>query len=239
MRIKITLMYDGSDFCGWQSQKNLDSVQTVLETALKKLTGEEVKVVGSGRTDAGVHAVGQTAHFDLTKQFPVRKIVTGMNFYLPPSIRVSSAEEVGESFHARKSVVRKTYMYRMYLADVDNPLKNLRALRVENADMRIFRENAAKFIGEKDFSAFMSSGSSAKTTVRTVYEATLREEDGEWRFYISANGFLYNMVRKIVGVLLAVAQGKRDASYIDELFSGGKAKEIAPPYALYLHHVEY
>lgn len=240
MIIKITLTYDGTDFCGWQVQPNLPSIQGELETAIKKLCGEEVSVIGSGRTDAGAHALGQVASFELKKPFDIARIVPGLNYYLPPTIRVINAEKESDDFNARFSAKSKTYLYLLYNAEIENPLLRHRALRVNGLDFEKIKSAAKLFEGTHDFSAFMSSGSEVKTTVRTVYKCDFYFKDGFYVLEISANGFLYNMVRKIIAFLISIGMGKKEPNLIIELLkNGGKTKEIAPSYGLYLKSVEY
>ncbi len=233
-RYRIVLSYDGMGFCGWQHQPSGNSIQDAVEAAALSLFGEKVSVVGSGRTDAGVHAIAQTAHFDLSKEFPIKNIVGGLNAYLPRSIRVTSAAACASTFDARKSAKKKTYMYLMYRGE-PLPVLNDRALCVNgNIDVSLMNA-AAALVGTHDFATFKAAGSGAKTSVRTVYDAHF-EEDGPFvKFFITADGFLYNMVRIIVAQLL---KGADIAALIDKR-DRTAAKETAPGYALYLYGVEY
>ena len=239
MRYKITLSYDGSPFCGWQSQKNGKSIQDAVEAAVEKLTGERPRVTGSGRTDAGVHAIAQVAHFDLSKEVAEKTIVGGLNAYLPPEIRVLSAERVEESFDARKSVKKKTYMYLMYKG-VPSPLLANRALCVGDLDAKAMTAASKAIIGTHDFATFMAAGSGAKTSVRTVYDLRI-EDDGKFvKLFITADGFLYNMVRIIAAQLIKVGKGESvNIAELIEKRDRTAAKETAPAYALYLFSVEY
>ena len=245
-------MYDGAPFCGWQVQKSngtdssLRSIQGEVEDAVFKLTGERAPVTGSGRTDAGVHALGQVASFSLSREFDLSKIVSGLNFYLPEEIRVEGAEAAPDGFNARFDAKNKTYLYKMYSAPVDNPLLKGRALRVWGLDLSAMQAAAALFKGTHDFKCFMSTGSGAKTTVRTVYKSILHlaESDGfspEISFEINANGFLYNMVRKITGALLSIGAGKRSLESVQYSLTEpfDKVTEMSSAYALYLKEVEY
>lgn len=239
MRYKITLSYDGSPFCGWQSQKNGKSIQDAVEAAVEKLTGERPRVTGSGRTDAGVHAIAQVAHFDLSKEVAEKTIVGGLNAYLPPEIRVLSAERVEESFDARKSVKKKTYMYLMYKG-VPSPLLANRALCVGDLDAKAMTAASKVIIGTHDFATFMAAGSGAKTSVRTVYDLRI-DDDGKFvKLFITADGFLYNMVRIIAAQLIKVGKGESvNIAELIEKRDRTAAKETAPAYALYLFSVEY
>ena len=240
MRYKITLSYDGTDFCGWQHQPSGNSIQDAVEAAAQKLFGQKVSVVGSGRTDAGVHAVAQVAHFDADKVLPEKNIVGGLNAYLPRTVRVIKAETAADGFDARKSAKQKTYMYLMYVGEV-LPILNDRAICL-NKEPDILRMNtcAHELVGKHDFSTFMAAGGGAKTFTRTVFDAHF-ERDGMFiKFFITADGFLYNMVRIITAQLLKAGMGedvniptlleKRDRSY---------AKELAPACGLYLYSVKY
>lgn len=240
MRYKITLSYDGTDFCGWQHQPNGNSIQDAVEAAAERLFGQSVNVVGSGRTDAGVHAIAQVAHFDADKILPDKNVVGGLNAYLPRSVRVISACQASDTFNARKSAKRKTYMYLMYVGET-LPVLNDRALCLEN-EPDILRMNtcACQLVGKHDFSTFMAAGGGAKTFTRTVFDAHF-ERDGRFiKFFITADGFLYNMVRIITAQLLKAGRGvdvnmpelieKRDRSF---------AKELAPACGLYLYSVDY
>lgn len=240
MRYRITLSYDGGGFCGWQSQPSGGSIQQAVEDAVFRLTGERTSVVGSGRTDAGVHAIAQVAHFDCQKTLSEKTVIGGLNAYLPQTVRVTGASVADAAFDARKSVKKKTYMYLMYTG-AETPLVNGRALKV-NADIDVAAMNAAakQLIGKHDFATFKASGGGAKTSVRTVYDARVEERDGFIAFYIAADGFLYNMVRIISAQLIKIGcGGKVDIAEIMEKRDRAFAKELAPACALYLYGVEY
>lgn len=240
MRYKITLSYDGTDFCGWQHQPNGNSVQDTIEDAVFKLFGENTSVVGSGRTDAGVHALGQVAHFDVSKELPLKNVVGGLNAYLPRTVRVLSAEQVPDDFHARKSVKRKTYMYLMFDGQDIPPLNDRAVCLGFEPDIQRMNVCANALMGRHDFSTFMSAGSSAKTFTRTVFDARV-ERDGQFiKFFITADGFLYNMVRIIAAQLIKAGRG--EAVDINDLLSKRDrafAKDVAPACGLYLYSVNY
>lgn len=239
MRYKITLTYDGSEFCGWQSQPNGKSIQDAIEESVKRLTCETTRVTGSGRTDAGVHAIGQVAHFDIEKDMPEKTIVGGLNAYLPRSVRVTKAEQVTDDFDARKSVKKKTYMYLMYRG-AGSPLLDKRALCVGEIDVDAMRRAAKPVIGRHDFATFMAAGSGAKTSTRTVYDVRLDDDGTFIKLFITADGFLYNMVRIIAAQLIKAGKGEHvDMAGLIEKRDRSAAKETAPPYALYLYEVEY
>lgn len=239
MRYKITLSYDGTGFCGWQSQPNGESVQDSVEQAVYKLFGECSRVVGSGRTDAGVHALGQVAHFDCEKLLPLKNVTGGLNAYLPRAVRVVDAELADARFDARKSAKQKTYLYLMY-AGAALPVLNDRVLFLpEMPNMQKLEAQAKKLIGTHDFATFMAAGGGAKTSVRTVYDARFEQNGRFMRFYITANGFLYNMVRIIVAQLLKSERGEADIAELLEKRDRSFAKELAPACGLYLHDVVY
>ena len=235
----ITISYDGGGFCGWQHQASGDSIQDAIEAAVYSLSGEKVKVVGSGRTDAGVHALGQVASFSLEKELAEKVIVGGLNAHLPRSIRVLSAVKKDESFDARKSAKRKTYMYLMYRGK-ELPVLANRALCVGDANVEMMRAAAKDIIGTHDFATFKAAGSGAKTSVRTVYDAHIDDDGFFIKFFITANGFLYNMVRIISAQLVKAGSGTDvDIKELIEKKDRTAAKETAPAHALYLYSVEY
>ncbi|MDE7463829.1 MAG: tRNA pseudouridine(38-40) synthase TruA, partial [Clostridiales bacterium] len=236
---KITVSYDGAGFCGWQSQPNGESVQDAIETAVEKLFGARPNVVGSGRTDAGVHALAQVAHFDSDKTMPLKNVVGGLNAYLPDAVRVMNAEYVESDFDARKSVKRKTYMYVMYKGAC-TPLLEPRALRVDELDVAAMNRAAQELVGKHDFATFKAAGSGAKTSTRTVFDAHVEEKSGLYLFFITADGFLYNMVRIITAQLVKVGMGENvDMKALIEKRDRTAAKETAPAKGLYLYRVDY
>ena len=194
MRILLTISYDGTDFCGWQVQPNGQSVQGVLEQAVFCVTGEKVRVTGSGRTDAGVHAIGQTAHFD-TQNTTVKaeKFYRALNAHLPESVRVYSSQVVDDNFDACRTAKKKTYRYSTYLSEVENPIKERFAVRIDKGlNVEKMRECAKVFVGEHDFKCMCASGSSIKTTVRTIYNIDIEQNGDDLTFTVSGNGFLNN-----------------------------------------------
>ena len=246
-RIKLVLDYTGTRFSGWQIQIGKDTVQARIEKALFLLTGEKVSVIASGRTDAGVHALAQVIHFDTNTEFDTVAYVRGTNNYLPDDIRVLSAEVVASDFHARYGATKKTYIYRVYVSNEERAVYLNRATRVNAPLSLTAMQNCCKvLIGEHDFTSFMSSGSSVKTTKRTIYDANIVEREGlfgkEYIFSFTANGFLYNMVRKMSAVLISVGQGKMDESDVTyQLENPSKTglTLVAPACGLYLKEVEY
>lgn len=242
MRIKITVSYDGTDFVGWQRQKNGYSVQQSIEEAIFSLTGETVSVTGSGRTDAGVHAEGQVAHFDTESSVPPEKFYLALNPFLPDSVKILSSERVKDTFHSVRCAKKKTYCYSFYFSSVPLPLKERYATRTDSVDVEKMRDALSLFIGKHDFKAFSSVGSSVKTSEREIYDAKLIEENGFLRLYITGNGFLYNMVRIIAGTVLAVGQGSKTKDDIINAFVDGErnyAGKTLPAKGLTLKSAEY
>lgn len=244
MRIKLTLSYDGTDFSGWQKQKSGNTVQQALENAIFLLLGENVTVTGSGRTDAGVHAKAQVAHFDIENcTVPPKSFTRALNTKLPSSVRVIKSEQTDENFNARKSAKRKTYGYYFYIAKTQLPLKERYAAWLESKpDFAFMQKACEKFVGEHDFKAFCASGSSVKTTVRTVYSVDLIKLDGGFKIKVCGSGFLYNMVRIMAGVILDVGYQKMSVEDIERAFKEKKRERLGktlPAKALVLENVDY
>ena len=209
MKIKLTVSYDGTNYCGWQVQPNADTVQERIEHAVFSVTGEKVRVTGSGRTDSGVHAKGQVAHFTVQKDsVSGERFARALNAYLPSDIRVIKSQQVSEDFDACRTAKKKTYKYSIYLAETELPLKEKYAVWQDRSlDIESIKECATVFLGEHDFKGFCASGSSIKTTVRTIYGLDVDFNGEDLTFTITGNGFLYNMVRIIVGTLIKVGEG--------------------------------
>ncbi|MBQ3115938.1 MAG: tRNA pseudouridine(38-40) synthase TruA [Clostridia bacterium] len=243
MRIKLTLSYDGTAYCGWQVQPNGVSVQEVVEKAIEKATGERVRVTGSGRTDSGVHAEGQVAHFDTESSVPADKFYKAINVHLPADVKILKSEAVTDDFHACNKAKKKTYRYALYLSDVDLPLKDRYAVKIDKLpDLSLVQKVASTLEGEHDFKAFCASGSGAKTTVRTVYKIAIEQKQNDILFCVTGNGFLYNMVRIMVGTLLDVGYGKLTENDVKEMLNTGNRKKggkTLPAKGLCLINVEY
>ena len=244
MRVKLLISYDGTNYSGWQVQPNALSVQEKIEDALFSVTGEKIKVIGSGRTDKGVHADGQVAHFEIEKEnIPAEKFYRALNVYLPEDIKVLSSEKVDEKFNARRSAKSKTYSYYTYFSKVEKPLKERYYFRLDNKpDIEKMKKVASLMVGEHDFKCMCASGSGAKTTVRTVYEINIKENGEDIIFSFTGNGFLYNMVRIMVGILLDIGLNRFTEKDVEEMFITGKRKfsiKTLPAKALRLIKVEY
>lgn len=225
MRIKIIVSYDGTSYCGWQAQPNGVTVQQTVEKAIELATGERVKLVGSGRTDAGVHAVGQVAHFDTKSSIPPQKFYKAINAHLPSDIRVMESSLVADDFDARKSAKKKNYCYSLYFGEVEQPIKERYATFIDRLpDLEKMNSAARLFTGEHDFKCFNASGGGAKTTVRTIYSIDVEKSGNELKVYVCGNGFLYNMVRTLVGTLIKAGYGETDEKEIKEMLSTGDRK---------------
>lgn len=243
LRIMLVVEYDGTDYVGWQRQKNGVSVQGKIEDAIFSLTGERVSLVGSGRTDSGVSALSQVAHFDTESTIPPEKLYRALNVKLPPDIRITASSLASFDFHARFSAKRKTYAYRMYARETDSPLLRRFAVRVDDdVNVEGMNEAAKRFIGTFDFRCFLATNSSVKDTTRTIYESAVTRENGLIVFRITGNGFLYNMVRIMAGTLLSVGYGKFSPEEVSEIIKTGvrkRAGKTMPPNGLILEKVEY
>jgi tRNA pseudouridine38-40 synthase len=242
--IRLLLEYDGTRYHGWQRQAEALTIQQVLEEALERLTGEKTALIGSGRTDAGVHARGQVANFRTMSPIPLQAFHKGMNSLLPKDIAVLEAVEAEPSFHARKSAQAKTYEYRILNRPSRAPLDRHRAWWVESSlNLAAMATAAGALPGEHDFTAFRASGSDNLNPVRRVLAAEWRHEFGGWLiFTVTATGFLRGMVRSLVGTMAAVGRGKAPPVILAELLTSGArhlAGPTAPPQGLYLVEVFY
>ena len=242
--IKLVIEYDGKEFNGWQKQPNKLNIQGEIERAIKQITGEEVDLTASGRTDAGVHALGQVANFKTNSNIPIEKIPIALNSNLKKSIVIKSAEEVEERFHSRLNCKRKTYRYIINNSKYGTAIyRNLETHIPMKLDIQKMQEAVKYFEGEHDFKAFKASGTSSKSRVRTIYKTEVIDAGNE-RIYIelTGNGFLYNMVRIIAGTLVEVGLGKIEPNEIKTIIESKKrenAGKTLPPQGLYLVNVEY
>ena len=247
MRYVLKIAYDGTDYAGWQCQKNAVSVQETLETALQTAFGICVRLTASGRTDAGVHAAGQTCHFDAELTVPPEKMPDALNRFLPKDIRVLEGWSADETFDCNRSAKRKTYCYTLYVSPREMPLLQRFAVRIDDApSLRVLRKTAKLLEGEHDYKAFCASGSSVKSTVRTVYQVRVEEEKlynlRMIKLYVTGNGFLYNMVRTMTGELLDLATGKRTQQSLQLAYQTGQRELLGktmPAKGLTLINVDY
>ena len=242
-RIHLIVEYDGTAYAGWQRQANAMTVQEKLERAIRKLTGEELCVSGASRTDAGVHALGQSAHFDTESRIPADKFSFALNTMLPPDIRVTRSEEVPLEFHARFSTKGKRYRYLFHAAPHAGALtRNTHAHVIYPLDVEKMQAEAQDLVGMHDFAAFAASGSVVKDTVRTIYRAEVTREGSEIRLIVEGSGFLYNMVRIIAGTLIGVGSGKLEPGAFKRAIASGDRLDLgitAPAHGLTLMEVFY
>lgn len=238
MRYLITISYDGRNYNGWQKQASGVTVQGELEKALKTVLRADISTTASGRTDAKVSAYAQVVHFDYDGEIDTRKFIHSMNGVLPRDIKLMGILKT--DIHARFSAKRKTYMYRMYVSQVELPLYN-DALQISpNLDFKAMKKFAKLLKGVHDFEGFKASGSEVVDNVRTIYDAKFVRNGMYLDFYITGNGFLYKMVRNIVGTMLKIGEGKLNLKELKhELFTTYKSKFTAKPDYLYLVNVEY
>jgi tRNA pseudouridine38-40 synthase len=242
--IKLIIEYDGSNYRGWQFQPNGQTIQGVIQDRLKRLTGESIDLIGSGRTDAGVHALGQVAHFKTESQMDANTFQRALNSLLPEDIVIRRAEEVEAEFHARRSAKSKVYEYRI-LNRATPPAVNRQYMWhiPQKLNFDEMKKATHILVGEHDFSAFRSVGSSTRSSVRNILRADWKRGKGDLlRFEIEASGFLKQMVRAIVGTLVEVGRGKISAQEFKRILDSKDRKEAgptAPAHGLFLSEVKY
>ena len=241
--IRLTIEYDGKDFNGWQKQPNKLNIQGEIERAIEEITGEKVDLIASGRTDAGVHALAQMANFKTNSNLPVEKYPIALNTKLKKSIRIQKAEEVEEDFHSRYHCKQKTYRYVINNSEQGSSIyRNLEYFVPNKLNVEKMQEAVKYFEGEHDFKAFKASGTSSKSSVRTIYKTKVEKQGDRIIIELTGNGFLYNMVRIIAGTLVEVGLGKIEPNEIPEIIEKGertRAGKTLPPQGLYLVKVEY
>jgi tRNA pseudouridine38-40 synthase len=240
---RITLAYDGTGYQGWQVQPNQPTIQGRLQACLERMASHTVSVVGAGRTDAGVHAHGQVAHFVLDPSIPPDGLLRGLNSVLPEDIRVREADLAPDGFHARYSARSKTYRYYLDCSPVALPFRSRFTHHYPHTlDLEAMERASEQFTGRKDFAAFCAAASEVKTTERECTVSRLIEQGNELVYEILANGFLHHMVRNIVGTLLEVGRGKLAPEDIDRLFESRDRRlsgPTAPARGLHLMRVDY
>jgi len=242
--IKLLIEYDGTNYQGWQVQPKGPTIQGILEEKLGLLTGRPVQLFGSGRTDSGVHALGQVAHFKTQSRMDIHTIQRALNSLLPPDIVIQKVEEVDEGFHARKHSKSKIYEYRILNRNLRSAFHRGYVWHIpQKLNLAEIRKATQSLVGEHDFSAFCTVGSPTRTTVRRVIRAEWRRgRDGLLRFEIEANGFLKQMVRSIIGTLVEIGKGKMKAVEIRMILNSKDRKEAgptAPAQGLFLKKVKY
>ena len=241
-KIKLTIEYDGTDFCGWQSQKNGLSVQDTVERALGKYFDcDFVRIYAAGRTDNGVHANGQVAHFTTDKSVNCYKLCLGVNLNLPSSVAVTNAEIVHDDFDARFGAISKTYCYRVYVSPTRRPLLDGTHAQVyKPLDVSAMREAAQLLVGTHDFAAFQKTGSNLKGTVRTVNSFEVSQDNDTIAFTVNGNAFLYNQVRIMCGLLVEVGKGNFALDDVRAMLDGTRLKfRTLPAKGLTLERVYY
>lgn len=247
MKYAILLAYDGTNYGGWQIQKNCITVQEKLEAAAQNLFGVKTAVTASGRTDSGVHAAGQVCHFEAQTEIPPEKLADALNMRLPEDISVLKSSAAPQNFDANRSAKRKTYCFRAYLSARRNPLKDRFSVWVKGgADIEKLRYIAGAFVGEHDFKAYQKSGSQVKTTVREVYFVNVKTNEyrgsTDVEIYVCGGGFLYNMVRTIAGTMLYFAQGSLTEEDVRRSLEQGDRSAVGktmPAKGLTLESVDY
>ncbi len=242
MNYKLTLAFDGSDYSGWQFQKNAETVQGKVTSCAREFFGDDVSVTGCSRTDSGVHAENYVCNIKTDKNVPEKGIIKGLNNFLPPDIAVKDCEMVDDDFHARYNCIGKEYRYKILNTPNRDPFLKNRAYHFPTPlDAEKMKRDSEGLIGKHDFTSFMATGSKITDAVRTIYSADVKEENGVIVFSVSADGFLYNMVRIIVGTLIDINLGRNSLTIkeIIEKKDRTKAGFTAPPEGLYLYRVDY
>ena len=242
-RIQLTVEYDGTNYAGWQRQSNALAVQQVIEEALARLTGERIVLHGASRTDAGVHALGQCAHFDTNSRIPGEKFSYAVNTMLPPDIRIRRSQDAPDGFHARFSARGKRYRYLFYDAPHAGALNRLtHAHSIYPLDDARMGREALALLGTHDFAAFAASGSAVRDTVRTLWRADITRNGNDVMLIVEGNGFLYNMVRIIAGTLRDIGSGKLESGALARAIDTGNRLDLgvtAPAHGLTLMDVFY
>ena len=243
-KYKIIIEYDGTDFVGWQKQENGPSIQSSLEDAIKKITSETVNVFGAGRTDSGVHAKGQVAHFEFSKNISLDNIRDGINQHLRPlPIAILDVKEVNDDFHARFSAKLRTYEY--LIINRRAPLtfnKNLAWGVFKKLNMDAMKDAASNFVGKHDFNAFRSVDCQSSSAIKTIQSCSIETNDQHIKLNVSAKSFLHSQVRIMVGTLVEVGKGKFNSSDVKDIIKSrdrSQAGATAPAHGLYLLKVEY
>lgn len=241
--VRLDICYDGTRYRGWQRLSSTDNtIQQKIETVLSRILEEPIEVTGSGRTDAGTHAVGQVANFHCTSQMPCEEILSQLRRYLPEDIGIYSCKNVSQRFHARLNAKTKTYRYRLW--NSESPCifdRKYVCIDPRPVDVCAMRDAAELFLGQHDFSAFCANKNMKKSTVRYIHSLDIAQKENEIVFTVTGNGFLHHMVRILVGTLLEVGRGERSYNSIPELFGAQRAQagELLPACGLCLMEVSY
>lgn len=243
-RFLLTICYDGTNYCGWQVQSNAITVQEVLQKTLLTVVGDLPNgICGCSRTDSGVHANMYCCHFDTNSNIPPKSVVAALNARLPSDIAAINCIEVANDFHARYNCVSKNYIYKIYNSNIRNPFKEKYYYRLNRRlDSEMMNEGCKAFLGGHDFKGFCSSGSSVNDTIRTVTECSVVRNGDDVILSITANGFLYNMVRIFVGTMIFVSEGKIQVDDLPAIINScdrTRAGMTVAPHGLYLNKVQY
>lgn len=242
-RVKLVVAYDGTNYRGWQVQNNGETIESMLNRAISSLTGEDIHVMGSSRTDSGVHAMGNVAVFDTEARMAADKFSYALNQRLPEDIRIQNSCEVPSDFHPRYQKTVKTYEYRILNREFPLPAYRLNThFTYRPLDIARMQEAAQYLEGEHDFQSFCAAGAQVKTTVRTIYELTVEKEGDLIVIRVTGNGFLYNMVRIIAGTLMKVGMGEWEPERMTEILEGRDRKlagQTAPAKGLTLMEIHF
>ena len=241
---RITVQYDGSRYKGWQVLKNTDAtIQGKLQNVLESIAGHPVEVIGSGRTDAGVHAMGQTANFHIEEHFAGEELLSRLNRYLPDDIAVMKIEEVDERFHSRYHAVSKTYCYRIHTSEIPDVFARRYVYDYTvPLDVERMKKAASLLIGTHDFASFCGNKKMKKSMVRTISEIRFAEKEDELDIEYTGDGFLQNMIRILTGTLIEIGDGRRAPEEITDILAAkdrSRAGYTAPPQGLILMRVDY
>lgn len=242
-RIVAEVEYFGSHFHGWQKQSNVATIQNEIENAIKEISGKISKITVSGRTDAGVHALGQIFHFDIDVERPITAWVKGLNAILPDTIRIKWAKEISQEFHARFSAIEREYQYLLYSGPFHSALlNNISGWTFYDLKKDLIKKACNQFQGEHDFSSFRSAECQAHSPVRNIFSFECEFFKNYYLFTINANGFLQHQIRNMLATIITIARGEKDLNYIDELFEK-KDRSLTPPTfmpnGLYLTNIKY
>ncbi len=241
---KLTIQYDGGRYKGWQKLGNGENtIQDKLEHVLSELAGQEIELIGCSRTDAGVHALAQTANVKLDKSFSCEEIMSYANRYLPQDISVTEVTKVPENFHARYHAADKTYLYKIWNKEYSNPFQRKYSMNIsEKLDMAAMQKASEYFLGTHDFTAFSNAKSKKKSMQRTIYSITIEKEGGMLSIRIRGDGFLYNMVRWMVGTLVEAGSGRIKPEEVTEIMEArdrSRTGNLADACGLYLERITY
>ncbi|MHA0858121.1 tRNA pseudouridine(38-40) synthase TruA [Paenibacillus sp. CMAA1364] len=241
---KLTIQYDGGRYKGWQRLGDSDNtIQGKIEKAISVMVEQPIEIIGSSRTDAGVHALAQVANFKIHEDLPESKIINFLNHYLPPDISIIEVARVDDRFHARYLAKDKIYLYKIWNEEYSNPFMRKYSMHVaKKLNIEKMEKACPYFIGEHDFTAYSNAKSNKKDMVRTIYSLAIEEEEGFIQFRVSGNGFLYNMVRKMIGTLIEIGLGEIEAEELPKILSSKERIQtggMADACGLYLEKINY